>query len=105
MRFLLAFAVITASLSHAATANDGLFSEVAMEAVFEKNTKTTAETAEISATDTLTRITGTDSLAGRTEISRLGSEKERAKRCRSSCVKDAGTCRCRWWFESIKIVL
>ena len=60
MRFLLAFAVITASLSQApsATANDGLFSEVAMEAVFEKNTKTTAETAEISASETLNRITG-----------------------------------------------
>ena len=64
MRFLLAFAVIAASLSQAATANDGLFSEVAMEAVFEKKTKTTAETAEISATDTLVRITGTDSLLG-----------------------------------------
>ncbi len=81
MRFFLSFAVITASICPfvSAQSNDGLFSEVAMEAVFEKQQNTTAETAEIAENDTLPRITGTDTLVAALKSAGFEATKDAGK--------------------------
>ncbi len=81
MRFLFTLAVITASFSQvtSVTANDGLFSEVAMEAVFEKKQNMIAETAEIADDDVLPRITSTASLVAALKSAGFEAQKEGEK--------------------------
>ena len=64
MRYLFTFAVLAASLCEVTflRAEDSLFSEIAMESVFEKTATPTTSVASISDGATLDRITGVSSL-------------------------------------------
>ena len=64
MRYLFAFAILAASFSETSClqAEDSLFSEVAMESVFEKNATLSADVASIGDGETLDRVTGVSSL-------------------------------------------
>ncbi len=64
MRYLFAFAILAASFGETSClrAEDSLFSEVAMESVFEKNATLSADVASIGDGQTLDRVTGVSSL-------------------------------------------
>jgi len=64
MRYLFAFAILATSFGETSSlhAEDSLFSEVAMESVFEKNATLSADVAAIGDGQTLDRVTGLSSL-------------------------------------------
>jgi len=64
MRYLFAFAILATSFNETSClhAEDSLFSEVAMESVFEKNATLSADVAAIGDGQTLDRVTGLSSL-------------------------------------------